>query len=166
MSNRVVATMPNGVIITTQDLTIVEINPAAEHMFNCSAKDTIGKPLKELFDPANFQRVVDTKAPLNVLATYPQYYLNTREIIFPLEREQTIVGILVDITEDQRQKEELNTVKSQTIQKAQEVIEKQMLVAQEIAGLLGETTAETKVLLSKLIKLMREEPSQERKERE
>lgn len=166
MSNRVVATMPNGVIITTRDLVIVEINPAAEQMFNCSAKDTIGKYLRELFDPGNFQRVVDSKAPINVLSNYPRYNLNTREIIFPLDREQTIVGILVDITEDQRRKEELNTVKSQTIQKAQEVIEKQMMVAQEIAGLLGETTAETKVLLSKLIKLMREEPAREYKESE
>ena len=33
---------------------------------------------------------------------------------------------------------------------AQRVIDKQMLVAQEIAGLLGETTAETKVTLTKL----------------
>ena len=164
MSNRVVSTMPNGVIITTKNLDIVEINPAAEQMFNCQAKDIVGRPLKQLFNPQNFQRVVDFGLPINVLASYPKYELSTREIIFALDREQTIVGILVDITEDHRQKEQLNIVKSQTIEKAQEVIEKQMKVAQEIAGLLGETTAETKVLLSKLIKLMREEPAQPRKE--
>lgn len=164
MSNRVVSTMPNGVIITTKNLDIVEINPAAEQMFNCQAKDVVGRPLRHLFNPQNFQRVVDTGLPINLLASYPEYELNTREIIFALDREQTIVGILVDITEDHRQKEQLNSVKSQTIEKAQEVIEKQMKVAQEIAGLLGETTAETKVLLSKLIKLMREEPTQPRKE--
>ena len=33
---------------------------------------------------------------------------------------------------------------------AQKVIDKQMMVAQEIAGLLGETTAETKMTLTKL----------------
>ena len=33
---------------------------------------------------------------------------------------------------------------------AQKVIDKQMMIAQEIAGLLGETTAETKVTLTKL----------------
>lgn len=164
MSSRVVSSMPNGVIITTKSLDIVEINPAAEQMFNCQAKDIVGRQLEYLFKPHNFQRVVDTGLPINVLASYPEYELNTREIIFALDREQTIVGILVDITEDHRQKEQLNIVKSQTIEKAQEVIEKQMKVAQEIAGLLGETTAETKVLLSKLIKLMREEPIQPRKE--
>jgi hypothetical protein len=37
-----------------------------------------------------------------------------------------------------------------TIEMAQKVIDKQMMVAQQIAGLLGETTAETKVTLTKL----------------
>ena len=36
-------------------------------------------------------------------------------------------------------------VKENTLNAAQEVIEKQMRVAQEIASLLGETTAETKL---------------------
>lgn len=37
-----------------------------------------------------------------------------------------------------------------TVDMAQKVIDKQMVVAQEIASLLGETTAETKVTLTKL----------------
>ena len=40
---------------------------------------------------------------------------------------------------------------------AQEVINKQMMVAQEIASLLGETTTQTKVTLTKLKKLIEEE---------
>ena len=45
------------------------------------------------------------------------------------------------------------------MQRAQEVIGRQMKTAQEIAGLLGETTAETKVLLVKLMNLFEEEES-------
>ena len=40
--------------------------------------------------------------------------------------------------------------KMEVVDIAQEVIEKQMMVAQEIAGLLGETTAEPKAILTKL----------------
>ena len=40
---------------------------------------------------------------------------------------------------------------------AQKVIEKQMIAAQEIASLLGETTAETKVTLNLLKDLMLDE---------
>ena len=41
-----------------------------------------------------------------------------------------------------------------TVDMAQKVIDKQMIVAQEIASLLGETTAETKVTLTKLKNLI------------
>ena len=47
-------------------------------------------------------------------------------------------------------KEKHLQLKMETIEMAQRVIDKQMKVAQEIAGLLGETTAETKVTLTKL----------------
>jgi uncharacterized Fe-S cluster-containing protein len=41
-------------------------------------------------------------------------------------------------------------VKENTLNAAQEVINKQMMVAQEVASLLGETTAETKIILTKM----------------
>ena len=46
--------------------------------------------------------------------------------------------------------EQMLEQKHNTVKMAQSVIEKQMTTAQEIAGLLGETTAETKAILTKL----------------
>ena len=57
---------------------------------------------------------------------------------------------------EQLQKEgyqQAEVFKAETINKAHQVIHQQMRVAQEIAGLLGETTAETKAALFELIKL-------------
>ena len=51
---------------------------------------------------------------------------------------------------EEKRKEELAKLKKNSADIAQNVIEKQMRVAQEIASLLGETTAETKVALNKL----------------
>ena len=51
--------------------------------------------------------------------------------------------------------------KLDTIDLAQKVIHKQMMVAQEIAGLLGETTAETKTTLTKLCKVIEDETESE-----
>lgn len=157
MSNLVLRSMPNGVVIVDNNLIILEINPAAERMFKSPAAKVIGRPLETLIDPANFTRVIEEKKLLKVEVSYPSYDTITRQIIFPLEREKIAVGIFVNVTEEQRQKEQLDQVKTQTIRRAQEVIDKQMTVAQEIAGLLGETTAETKVLLGRLIKLMQEQ---------
>ncbi|MEI6158182.1 MAG: hypothetical protein WCP87_07440, partial [Atribacterota bacterium] len=55
----------------------------------------------------------------------------------------------------------MEEIREKTLEKAQQVINNQMRVAQEIAGLLGETTAESKSLLSKLMKILRGEKVEE-----
>jgi uncharacterized Fe-S cluster-containing protein len=72
------------------------------------------------------------------------------ENIIYLENHGVFLVIINDITLQEKSKGELALVKERTIDAAQSVIEKQMRVAQEIASLLGETTAETKIILTKL----------------
>jgi uncharacterized Fe-S cluster-containing protein len=67
------------------------------------------------------------------------------------------IGIYINVTDDVNRRDKHQLVKQETLGKARQVIEKQMRVAQEIAGLLGETTAETKILLTRLIRLYDEE---------
>ncbi|MBM7855581.1 iron only hydrogenase large subunit-like protein/uncharacterized Fe-S cluster-containing protein [Desulfohalotomaculum tongense] len=159
LSNVVTAAMPNGIIVIDSTQTILEINPAAERMFRCSGADVVGKKLDTVINPENFIRVMNSGKMLNVCCDYPDKDIVTSEIIFPVEQENLVVGIFIDVTEEKRQREQFELIKNQTIVQAQEVIEKQMKVAQEIAGLLGEATAESKIQLSRLIKLMREDPS-------
>ena len=61
------------------------------------------------------------------------------------------MAIITDITEESHRRDELEKMKEETLEKATQVINNQMFVAQQIAGLLGETTAETKVTLLDLI---------------
>lgn len=72
---------------------------------------------------------------------------------FKLPEEDLRVLMLLDVTETVMKDQQAHVFKSETINKAQQVIHQQMRVAQEIAGLLGETTAETKAALFELIKL-------------
>ena len=77
------------------------------------------------------------------------------DIDYPYEivKKESLESVLVtyqDITREEKAKEQHYNLKMETVEMAQKVIDKQMMVAQEIAGLLGETTAETKVTLSKL----------------
>ena len=74
-----------------------------------------------------------------------------------LPKNKILFGILNDITIEEMKKEQIINFKLNTLETADKVIEKQMRVAQEIAGLLGETTAETKVALLKLKKVVLEE---------
>ena len=70
--------------------------------------------------------------------------------IVPLAKENALLVVLTDITDKVNYDEEIEKVKRGTLEVTDTVIEKQMRVAQEIASLLGETTAETKVALLKL----------------
>ena len=66
---------------------------------------------------------------------------------------------LIHIWEEEQLREEYEK-KLDTIDLAQKVIHKQMMVAQEIAGLLGETTAETKTTLTRLCRSLLEDGSE------
>ncbi|SFG77736.1 Iron only hydrogenase large subunit, C-terminal domain [Desulfotomaculum arcticum] len=158
MSALVMNAMPNAIILVNHDLVIKEVNPAGEHMFTGTAAEIVGQKLNKFIEPDSFLQVLQTGKMINNVTVYSQMDMVIRQVIFPLKNEKIIVGILVDITAEKKHREQFELVKAQTIARAQEVITKQMQVAQEIAGLLGETTAETKVLLTKLIELMRQEP--------
>ena len=55
-----------------------------------------------------------------------------------------------DITDRETERERKENIRNKTVETADNVVEKQMRIVQEIASLLGETAAETKVALAKL----------------
>ncbi len=163
LSNVIIETTPNGIIVVDDQLEIISINPAAEKMFDCQEGALKGKSLSDLVDPQNFiVAQAEERLIVNNL-THNNFAIVTRQFVFPVAEQKIIIGIFSDITQEQKQTHELTHLKQETLQNASEVIEKQMRVAQEIAGLLGETTAETKVLLSKLIRLIDTEEESESK---
>ena len=66
------------------------------------------------------------------------------------EEYHLLFGMLNDITSEHNRHEKYKTRRDQTIEITDKVIEKQMRIVQEIASLLGETTAETKVALTQI----------------
>jgi len=68
-----------------------------------------------------------------------------------------MICFMRDVTEEELQKNKKETMSKNTVDIADKVIEKQMRVVQEIASLLGETTAETKIALTKLKESLNDE---------
>jgi iron only hydrogenase large subunit-like protein len=157
LSALVLMHIPNGIIVTDLELKILDINPSAEQMFKWNIDKVKGKYLPRLIEDRLFAKAVEEGKPMAGKNTYDSERLVTTELVLPVLKEGLVIGIFTDITLEERQKDELARVKLETLEKAQQVIDKQMRVAQEVAGLLGETTAETKVLLTKLINLMKAE---------
>ncbi len=151
LRNVIFENSPNIIFLLDEGLCVKEFNPKAERAFGIKAEDMKGEPISKLIDEDIFRRVISTKENLvSQKVIYPEYGLVLIGNIIYLEKEKVLMVIMTDVTLAEKNKEELAIVKEKTINAAQEVIEKQMRVAQEIASLLGETTAETKVILTKL----------------
>ncbi len=161
MSNIIIKATPNGIVVVDPEMRILSINPAAENMFQCSEQALKGTPVHNLLDTDVFDTVCRENRMIVNNCAYPHYGVSTRQIVFPVEGQDVIIGIFIDITQEQQRDEELQHLKQETLQRAGEVIEKQMRVAQEIAGLLGETTGETKILLTQLMGLMKDDGSKD-----
>jgi iron only hydrogenase large subunit-like protein/uncharacterized Fe-S cluster-containing protein len=151
ITNVVFETSPNAIFTLDEELLVKDFNPASEKMFNIKYQEIKDKPICMVMDDSNFYKVKETKE--NVIGN--RVYLSDRDLvvlenIIYLENHGVFLVIINDITLQEKSKGELAIVKEKTLDAAQAVIEKQMRVAQEIASLLGETTAETKVILTKL----------------
>ncbi|MBS3872767.1 MAG: 4Fe-4S binding protein [Firmicutes bacterium] len=157
LSHLVVDSSPNGVVIVNSDITIHQFNAEAERMFNPCGKPTKGAHLADFLDPSDFVHVAMNGQVLYRRVEYDKLQLTTRQVIYALPEYNLIVGIVTDVTDEEQRKKELEGKHQETIQRATAVIRNQMKLAQEIAGLLGEATAETKATLLDLITSLADE---------
>ncbi len=149
---------PNGLIVVDLDMTIKVVNPSFCKMFQVVEDEVIGQSASKLLDDLeDFKRVWETKQVIRGKEKhYRKYDLYVEKVIFPIESEEIVACIMVDITHELERKQEITELKNETVKKVNEVVNNQMKVAQEIASLLGETTAETKVSLLKIIQMLQQ----------
>ena len=149
---------PNMIFILDEELSILQMNPSAEKVFGEKAEVVKGYPVAFLLREEGFKRVQETGVhALNKRVSYKEHGLVVMQSIIDLPKDNQILVIMSDITEEERKRKELLHMKRHTVEITDKVIEKQMRVAHEIASLLGETTAETKIALNKLKALVMEE---------
>jgi PAS domain S-box-containing protein len=157
VANLFVASTPNAIVVIGEDEVIRDLNAAAERMFKRKKGEVVGKNLSAILEPGYFRQALQEKTIVQGEVCYPDKELVTYQTIFYEPSERLAMGIIADITEERKRERRLLEIREQTLDKAQGVINKQMEVAQKIAGLLGETTAETKVLLTNLMNTFRNE---------
>ncbi|WP_343208285.1 [Fe-Fe] hydrogenase large subunit C-terminal domain-containing protein [Anaerolentibacter hominis] len=151
MANTVLDTTPNVIIVADAEMRIVEFSHAAEIMFHKTRQQAMEMFLFEFIDPADFEHVLQTHENIHgKKVTYDELGKTTLQNIIYIEKSNCVMGTFQDVTMEEEKAQQSYKLKVDTIEMAQNVIDKQMKVAQEIAGLLGETTAETKVTLTQL----------------
>ena len=157
-ANTAIRSNPSGIIVFDQDFIIQEFNPAARDMFKAYNLQ-VGNAVFEYIDHSDFEKVVETgRGMKDLIVRYDDINLVTRQNVVRMQGTQNLyMATITDITEEEKKRTELEKMKEETLSKATQVINNQMFVAQQIAGLLGETTADTKIILLDLIKQFSQE---------
>jgi len=148
---------PNGILLVDRDTCIQYVNPSFRKMFHCDDEELLGQLAAQYVHSDCFERAIASGGKFMERRNIPEHHVSYRVGLFPIEGEDLYCGIFIDISEEEDAKQHYRELRAQTLERAQEVISRQMKTAQEIARLLGETTAETKVLLVKLMSLFEEE---------
>lgn len=151
-SDNIINNTPNAIIALNENLEVQQINRSALKLMNIPrASDVMGEQVIRILDPVDFMEVMNTGKAIRderkYLAEYDCYVEQT--IIYDAEYH-IIICIMRDVSDMEREREKKENMSHTTAAIADKVVENQMRIVQEIASLLGETAAETKVALMKL----------------
>ena len=151
-SDNIVRNTPNGLILLNDKLEVQKINRAALKIMNLRYQsDVLGEGVVRILDPKDFLSVLSSGRNIHdkrvYLAEYAKYVEET--IIYDKEY-RLLICLMRDVTEEEIAREKKENISRQTVEIADRVVDKQMRIVQEIASLLGETAAETKIALTKL----------------
>lgn len=158
LQNIIFENSPNAICILNENQQIQDVNPAFRKIFNQNYTKLDGWPIgaiigSDIFDKLNVPEISQVSEKLYIESIDKTFFIN----LLRIDNGDVSVGIFTDITLSEQSKIEMNKMKAQTLNTCQNVINKQMRVAQEIASLLGETTAETKVNLNRLKQIVMSE---------
>ena len=151
-SDNIVNNTPNGIIVLNEEMEVQQINRAARNIMNIrSNSDVMGQPVVRILDPTDFMTVKQTGRNITdkkvYLAEYHKYVEMT--VIYDSDYN-VIIGMMKDISDEEDERRKKEEISAKTVEIADKVVDKQMRIVQDIASLLGETAAETKIALTKL----------------
>ena len=151
-SDTIIQCTPTAIIVMNEDLEVQQINPSAIKMFHLkSANDILHENVVRILNPRDYVSIVAaalrTQNRKHYLADYGLY---VDETILYDRQYHIIITLIRDITEQEQLRLQGADLRQQTVEITNKVIDKQMRIVQEIASLLGETTAETQIALTKL----------------
>lgn len=157
-SNIIFDNTPNGLLVLNERLEIQQINPAACRIMNIRRpSDVLGSQIVTLLDPKPFLDALESRKSVFQCAYLAEYDRYVEEQVLYDQSYRMLFCMLEDVSDEASEREKKAEMRRQTTEVADKVVEKQMRIVQEIASLLGETAAETKIALTNLKESMRDE---------
>ena len=150
-SNLLFDNSPSGVVVVDKAFKIIEVNPIAQGILGVSDDDSGEHYMMEFLE----KEFLEKSSIKEVKATHDRVYSTPLKKLldityFKIPGHDIAMFVMDDRTELAEKIKEEQQMRKETLEVAQNVVEKQMIIAQEIASLLGETTAEMKLALNRL----------------
>ena len=166
-SNKVFNAMPGLLVTVDYNLKIIQMNQAATKLFNVPKKRRlIGKPVSEIMDDYSLASILAFDRNLMQDEIYLEDQKCYLDRVMTNDKEnKMILCIMKDITKERKHKDQIYHAQVEAARMADKLVEEQLKIVQQIAGLLGETAADTKVAVEKLkntILLESEEPNEKK----
>ena len=158
-SDTIIKNTPNGIIVLNEQLEVQQINTMARKMMNIrNVSDVLGDQVVRILDPNIFLEVLNSGRNVYERRVYlAEYHRYVEQTVIYDRSYHVLMSFMRDVTDEESERSQKESISQQTIEITDKVIDKQMRVVQEIAMLLGETTAETKIALTKLKESLKNE---------
>lgn len=157
-SDTIISHTPNAVFVLNEQLEFQQANAAALQLFKKDdLSQLVNQNVTSLLDPRPYVDALEDKNCFNQLRYLPEFDRYVQETIIYDKNYHILMSIMRDFTKEQRQRDTKQELARQTVEITDKVIQKQMKIVQEIASLLGETTAETRVALLNLQETLKNE---------
>ncbi|MGN1389920.1 MAG: [Fe-Fe] hydrogenase large subunit C-terminal domain-containing protein [Bulleidia sp.] len=159
LSNVVIENTPNGIVVLDKDLNVREMNPSARRMLDLDMVNPTGMPVSAVLPDDALERLIRATGRKTeyIRIWYEGYHKLIDHAIVKVQGQSYTVVILMDRTQEDAKEKQLRNMRERTMEVTSQVIDEQMRTVQEIASLLGETTAKSKVALTKLKQAMDED---------
>lgn len=154
LSNQIIKFSPNGIVTISKDNILLECNSRAKELLGIELENPCKRHVADIFE---LQPVTESLMMNDLLNHKTHINKTNRDVVISsvfVEKQEMYFSIIMDVTEDEKNRKKILEMKENTIELTNKVIEKQMRTVQEIASLLGETTAETKIAIYNLRKVM------------
>jgi len=153
LSGIVLQNSPNAIVTLDENLNIVNINQAFKKMFKCGDL-IINKPLSQILDVEAYEKALVADEPIYRVINLDRFGLICRSIILKIPNENYLIGIYIDITDLQQDREQLLNLKNTTAIKAKELLEHQMKMMETIVEYIGDSSAKSEELVENMLSII------------
>ncbi len=157
ISNEIITHTPNGIITINREGILVDANARSFEYLQID-KNAIGRFYQEFIDLPELMIAMEKGENVDSVVVFNDRNQKYFDVSITIVKEHGVAfAIYKDVTRETLDDEKMKALRKEMIEVTDQVINKQMAAVQEIASLLGESTAEAKIALVNFKNSLKEE---------